>query len=222
MVRLPGCILLDLDGTILDSLPGIEGSVRAAFSVCGLPAPQVGLRAIVGPPIRTILARAGEITDEATLDALERAFREDYDSKGWQETICFPEAGRVLQRMHARGHRLFVVTNKPRSVSLRILEKEGILQLFEAIVTRDSRRPPYGGKEEMIGSLLSERALAPKECVMVGDTIEDARAAAQVGIGFICMSHGYGTVDPVSVPLVCRLASFTQFLALMGEELVRD
>lgn len=220
MVRLPGCILFDLDGTILDSLPAIEGSVRAAFADCGLPVPQGSLRTIIGPPIRTILARAGGIANENTLDALEQAFRKDYDNKGWQKTVCFPEAGRVLQQMHARGYRLFVVTNKPRAVSLRILEKEEILRFFETIVTRDSRLPAYEGKEEMIGALVAEHFLSPDGCVMVGDTIEDAKAAAEAGIRFVYMTHGYGRVDTLSIP--CKLDNFSQFLPLMAEELVRD
>ena len=47
----------DLDGTLLDSLPGIEHSARAAFAACGLAMGEVELRTLIGPPIRTILAK---------------------------------------------------------------------------------------------------------------------------------------------------------------------
>jgi phosphoglycolate phosphatase len=222
MVRLPGCILFDLDGTILDSLPGIESSVRAAFAACDLPVPTDSLREIIGPPIRTILARAGKIMNEAILDVLELAFRKDYDEEGWQKTICFPEAVRTLRTMRERGHRLFVISNKPRQVSLKILEKEEILDTFEVVLTRDSRRPAYKGKEEMVRTLLAELSIESQECVMVGDTIEDAKAAAAVGVRFIYMAHGYGIVDTTSVPVVCKLDDFSQFIPLMAEGLVRD
>ena len=222
MVRLPDCVVFDLDGTILDSLPGIETSVRIAFAACGLPAPAGGLREFIGPPIRTIIARAGNIADETTLDALESAFRSDYDREGWQRTICFLEAPHVLRIMHQRGHRLFVASNKPQQVSLKILEKEHIVDAFEAIVTRDSRFPLYGCKEEMIASLLTERCIAAEKCVMVGDTIEDARAAAATGIRFVYMTHGYGMVDTASTPVACKLDKFSQFLPLIAEELVSD
>lgn len=220
MVRLPRCVLFDLDGTILDSLPGIESSVRAAFAGCDLPVPQGSLREIVGPPIRTILARVGSVQDESILDALELAFRRDYDSEGWQQTACFPGAVRVLREMRERGFRLFVISNKPSQISVRILEREEILDIFEAIVTRDSRLPAYSGKEEMIRDVLTGRGMGPEDCAMVGDTIDDAEAAAAVGIPFIHMAHGYGTVDVASVPVSCRLENFLQFMPLAAEELV--
>jgi phosphoglycolate phosphatase len=220
MIRLPSCVLFDLDGTILDSLPGIEASVRAAFGARGLTIPSGSLREFIGPPIRTILAAVGRITNDTILDGLELAFRHHYDNEGWQRTVCFPDAAHVLEIMRERGHRLFVVSNKPRQISLRILEKEGILGIFEAIVTRDSRSPVYERKEEMIGTLLAERNIAPENCVMVGDTIEDARAAGAAGIGFICMTHGYGMVDDASVSAAYKLNSFSQFLPWMQKELV--
>lgn len=219
MIRLPSCVLFDLDGTILDSLPGIEASVRAAFVTRGLPMPSGSLREFIGPPIRMILAGAGKITDEAILDGLESAFRQHYDREGWQRTVCFPEVAHTLEIMNQRGHTLFVVSNKPRHVSVRILEKEGILDLFEAIITLDSRLPAYERKEEMIRTLLAERKIASENCVMVGDTIEDAKAAAAAGVSFIYVTHGYGVVDAASVPEECKLERFSQFLPWMRKEL---
>lgn len=222
MLRLPACVLFDLDGTILDSLPGIEVSVRAAFVACGLNPPKVNLREIIGPPIRTILSRVGDIPEGRVLDALEKAFREDYDTRGWRTTTCFPEAPRVLRIMRERGHRLFVVSNKPQKVSLNILGDEQILDLFEAVVTRDSCIPAYAGKDDMIRSLMAERQIAPEDCIMVGDTAEDAKAAAAAGIGFVHMSHGYGAVESRDGSTTCSLDSFSQFLPLISEEFVCD
>lgn len=221
--QLPSCILFDLDGTLVDSLPGIEFSVREAFSACKLPVPEEGLREMIGPPIRTILSRAGNIVEESSLDALERAFRASYDSQGWRMTVCFPGANHVLRMMHERGHRLFVVSNKPRHVSLQILKRERIFDYFEAIVTRDSRSPHYQGKEEMIAALLAERLITRENCLMVGDTIEDANTAATSGIRFVWMTHGYGTVDhTTAIPVAHALDSLAQFLPLLTEEVVRD
>lgn len=222
MVRLPKCVLFDLDGTILDSLPGIESSVRAAFADCDLPVPEESLRGMIGPPIRAILARVGDIRNEKILDTLELAFRKDYDSNGWQKTVSFPGAANVLQTMYEQGRRLFVVSNKPYSISLKILEKEEILHFFEAIVTRDSRLPPYKGKEEMIEVLVSERNLVAQECLMVGDTIEDAKAARASEINFVYMTHGYGAVDATSMLDVHRFDNFSQFMPLIVKELTGD
>jgi phosphoglycolate phosphatase len=216
--HLPGCILFDLDGTLVDSLPGIEFSVREAFSSCKLPLPKASLREMIGPPIRTILSRAGNVVEESSLDTLERAFRTSYDFEGWRKTVCFPGANRILEIMHERGHRLFVISNKPRLVSLQILERERILEYFEAIITRDSRSPDYRGKEEMVEALLAERFITGEKCLMVGDTSEDANAAASAGIKFIWMTHGYGTaVQGSSIPVVNTLDSFSEFLPLINQ-----
>jgi len=220
---LPACILFDLDGTLVDSLPGIEFSVREAFENCKLPAPTESLRQIIGPPIRAILARAGNVADESMLNTLERAFRVSYDSEGWHQSVCFPDAQRVLRLLHEDGHRIFVVSNKPRHVSLQILEREQILEYFETVVTRDSRSPNYDGKEEMIRTLLAEHSIRSEDCVMAGDTTEDAKAAAIVGIKFIWMTHGYGSAAQMgSLPAEHSLNSFSQFLPLITKEPVCD
>jgi phosphoglycolate phosphatase len=216
--QLPDCILFDLDGTLVDSLPGIEFSVGEAFSRCNLPLAKKSLRELIGPPIRTILSRAGNVVEEGTLDALEHAFRVSYDAEGWRKTKCFPDVDRVLRMMHERGHCLFVLSNKPRHASLQILEREGILQYFDLVITRDSRSPNYGGKEEMIGALLAERGIIEKDCVMVGDTAEDAKAAAAAGIKYIQMTHGYGAAGQLSgFPAALTLDSFSQFFPFINE-----
>jgi phosphoglycolate phosphatase len=211
----PVSIMFDLDGTLVDSLPGIEFSVREAFSTCNLPLLKDNLREMIGPPIRTILSRAGNIADENQLDALERAFRASYDSEGWRKTVIFPEAGLALRKLHEQGHRLFVVSNKPRHISLRILEREEILKYFEAVVTRDSRSPGYQSKEEMVEALLAERGIAEENCFLVGDTSEDAKAAAAAGIKFMWMTHGYGSVR--SSASTVALDDFSQLLPLIAE-----
>ena len=216
---LPQCVLFDLDGTLLDSLPGIESSVRAAFLACGREMPPVDLGAEIGPPMRTILRRITGEVDEAKLDQLERAFRHDYDTDGWKRTPCYPGAVEVLRAMRDGGHRLFVVSNKPAHIAPLILEREGVLPLFEQVFTREGRIPHYSGKAEMMAVLMAEHGLAARECIMVGDTSEDGEAAMAHGIPFVLMTHGYGDVPLAGqVPVVARLAGFNDFLPLrVGE-----
>lgn len=215
----PRCILFDLDGTLVDSLPGIEYSVRKSFAACHLAAPVASLRPLIGPPIRTILSCAGNITDKRTLDSLEREFRANYDREGWFKSACFPFVHQVLRNLNEHGHRLFIISNKPRHISLRVLEKEEILNLFEAVLTRDSRSPSFAGKDEMIETLLRERSIRPDRCLMVGDTSDDAQAAAAFGIRFVWMTHGYGTLSQgTSSPIAYALDGFSDFLSLMTKE----
>jgi phosphoglycolate phosphatase len=219
-VQLPRCLLFDMDGTLLDSLPGIAYSVQAAFDAAGLPERPFHLRQLIGPPIRTILSRAAETDDPALLDRLERHFRASYDNKGWRQSVFFPDALEVLQAMKKSGHRLFIVTNKPRHISIMAIEAEGIAPLFERIYTRDSKEPPYVSKADMLLALLTDQHLSPQDCVMVGDTMEDASAAAMHKIDFIFMEHGYGEVSSTH-PVLLKLGKFSEFLPYLAMENVQ-
>jgi phosphoglycolate phosphatase len=220
--KLPRYILFDLDGTLIDSLPGIEYSIREAFSKCKLPLATQSVQELIGPPIRTILSRAGNIVATDCLDQLVVAFRASYDSEGWQKTASFPRANELLRILHREGHQLFVVSNKPRRISLQILERQGMLDYFESIVTADSRSPAYSDKKEMIDSLLAERSINAADCLMVGDTEEDAGAAASAGVQFVWMAHGYGNLGSGHSRSVRKLDSFAEFLKVRTEESVSD
>lgn len=206
-------VLFDLDGTLLDSLPGIAFSVQSAFEACQLPLSHRELREMIGPPIRSILSKAGNLLDETKLDALERAFRASYDTLGWQKTVCFPEVRSVLQSLSQLGTQLYVVSNKPREICLKTLKRECILDYFESILTRDSRRPAFSGKEEMIRNLLNERRITEPRCLLVGDTMEDANAAAAAGIHFAFVTYGYGVLEETnSAPVKWRLDKLSELL----------
>jgi len=140
-----------------------------------------------------------------------------YDSVGWKRTTCFKGAREVLTAMKSAEHRLFVVSNKPRHISLRILEHEGVLNLFERIYTRDTRVPAYGSKEEMIRELMHEYNVPPSSCMLVGDTMDDIEASTASGIGLAFMEHGYGEA-PVEFHVQLRLRSFSDFSPYLKKE----
>ena len=219
--RTPLALLFDLDGTLLDSLPGIRYSAMEAFAVCGLDVCDgVDLRQLIGPPIRGILAQmAARPASDEELDALVRAFRQSYDGEGWRITPHYDGAVEALRTLKGQGKRLFVVSNKPRHISVRILEVEGSLGLFEEVVTKDSRTPPYRDKREMMEYLLRKWDLTPEDCLMVGDTIEDAEAASHSNIRFCLMSHGYGDVpqDPAA-SIAFRLDHFSELVQVIARE----
>lgn len=219
----PSAVIFDFDGTLVDSLPGIEFSVKAAFASCGIPYPAVDLRRMIGPPIWTILSRVAQTSDPGTLADLERAFRTSYDSEGWRKTLCYPGTEAALSILQEAGIRLFIVTNKPRHISLRTLKLLRIEHFFEALVTRDSHTPPHRDKREMIEFLLHSSALSAQNCLLVGDTEEDADAAAPSKMRFAHVSHGYGTIsdDPKS-PVHIKLNDFSELPQLIGLEFAHD
>jgi phosphoglycolate phosphatase-like HAD superfamily hydrolase len=134
-------LLFDLDGTLVDSLPGIEYSVVCALELCKVPASNLNLRAIVGPPIRDMLATVSGRTSGAELDALEKAFRTVYDGGAWKRATLYPEVRETLATLAASGMRLFVVTNKPRIPAERILAHLELLPLLTAFCSPDQQGP---------------------------------------------------------------------------------
>jgi phosphoglycolate phosphatase len=218
---LPRMVVFDLDGTILDSVAGIEFSIRKAFESCGIPLLRSDFRELIGPPIRVILEKAGNIDDAGELSKLEAAFRTSYDTDGWRMAECFPGAVGVLRALRSRGHQIFVASNKPRHIALRILDRERIADLFDAIFTRDSRSPSYSGKDEMLRVLMSSYGTDRAEWLMVGDALEDAEAANSAGILFAHFSQDFTQVDGAIDKIAAfSFNNFDQFLPLLEKELV--
>jgi phosphoglycolate phosphatase len=184
--------IFDLDGTLIDSLPGIGWSIEAALSACGMASRPFDIKPLIGPPIRAILAAVSGLGDAPALDRLERAFRSSYDSGGWRKTVLQPGAGEILASLRSRGAALWLVTNKPRLAAGMILRELALETFFREIVCRDSRTPPFASKAETLLHLLDRRHLEPRQCLMIGDTLEDAQAASRAGLRCALVPHGYG------------------------------
>jgi len=90
---------------------------------------------------------------------------------------------------------------------------------FDEVVTRAWREPAYAGKLEILVRLLRKWEVGAGDCLMVGDTIEDAEAAARTGMQFCLMTHGYGDVPPdSSVPVAFRCDHFSELVPGPAEE----
>ena len=199
-------ILFDLDGTLVDSLPGIIRAARAALTDVlpgtGLP----DLRSFVGPPIREILRRALGLENSGLLDDLEAAFRRHYNSEGWLHTVAYSGVPETLAVLHAAGARLGVVTNKPLAPTRSILAHLDLARFMEIVLTPDSVAPAYINKASALAAALSAQAMVPSRTLFVGDSSDDAAAAAACGVSFAAVSYGYGdaalqTAHPIHVKL---------------------
>ena len=185
-------IIFDLDGTLVDSLPGIEFSVDCSLLDCGLPRRTRELRPLVGPPIRAIFSQLSPESDERSLSRLEQSFRSSYDSTGLSKTVLADSALGTLRALCQSGVPLFVATNKPSAPTRQILQLLGIGELFVDVICRDSRTPPFLSKAEMLRHLLYVHQLEAKSCLYVGDTCEDYRAAGEMAMPVAIVSYGYG------------------------------
>lgn len=184
--------IFDLDGTLIDSHSGIECSIRHAIAEV-LPGRSVGdVPRFIGPPIKDIMARILGPTEADTLDRLERAYRNSYDTDGWRRFRAYETVYATLRGLGARGDRCFLVTNKPLLPTRQILHELCLMDAFQEVVTRDSRTPPYASKTEALRWLVEVHGLNTATTIFVGDTSEDADCAASVGCWFAHATYGYG------------------------------
>jgi phosphoglycolate phosphatase len=157
----------------------------------------------------------------ATLDALERAFRTSYDTEGWYRTAVYPGVIETLAHMAELGIRCFGVTNKPSLPTQRILDHCGLRPYFRAFLSPDARVPRFSSKAEAVAALLAEYALDRERTVSMGDTPDDAQAAAACGLRFVGFAGGYGGARQVAefeADWTC--ADFMDLLAIVAGETV--
>jgi phosphoglycolate phosphatase len=197
-------IIFDLDGTLVDSVPGIQWSAEAAMRNCGISRACPDLTPLIGPPVRSILGTAAGTDSCVDLDRLEKAFRTSYDVDGWRRTVCQPGVRPMLDQLQSAGGTLWIVTNKPAHATQLILRELALAGYFQEIVSRDSVTPSYASKGAMVTDLLDRRALSRAESILIGDTLEDCHAASAAGIACAIVPHGYGKGMDGVLPEGCR------------------
>ncbi len=184
--------LFDLDGTLVESGPGIIANIRHAMDAIGRPlAPERDLTWVIGPPLRDIFAR---LLDPQEGELVERAagiYRDTYDSVGLLATGLYPGIPAMLDAFHADGWRLLVATSKPASVARRILTNLGMAARFAAIYG-SVEDGALAHKPELIGYIIDTQGLAQGRAVMIGDRSFDIAGAHANGLRAVGALWGYG------------------------------
>jgi len=208
-------LFFDLDGTLADSLPGLQASIAEALSSGGRQLRVEDLRPFIGPGIRTILKNLENDLTEAELDEMERCFRASYDTDGVKNALLYEGVKQTLEALKANGAELFLVTNKPKLATVNLMEQHGIAGLFTEMLSRNSRQPGYASKGEMLRELVVRYGLNAERAVMVGDTAEDHHAAREAGMRFAFVEYGYGEIgDEVKCIRLSQFSELTQACGL--------
>lgn len=213
-------VLLDLDGTLTDSAPGIMASARAAFTTLGLPVPSAeSLRSFVGPPLPVSL-RAHGIPESLVPDAV-RVYRGQFEAGGMWDSQVFPGIPEQLTALRKAGCTLAVATSKPEVYARPICERYGISALVDGVFGAPLDHIP-STKATVIAHALAElgpRNPGPELSIMVGDRHHDVDGAAQHHIRCLGVAWGYAEPGELSdaialIPTISDLAS--QVLAALG------
>ena len=185
-------IIFDLDGTLVDSRPGIEASCAAAFAK---EAPDVdipSLDGVLGKPLNGLIATLGADLSSERRAAIQATFTRHYDVEGWRLSLPYEGVGETLSALRGNGVRLFVATNKRRDPAVRILRAGGLAPAVEAVYAVDSAVPPFVDKVAMAAACLREHDLVSAATLVVGDSEDDRVMAADHGLSFAAAAWGYG------------------------------
>jgi phosphoglycolate phosphatase len=181
-------VLFDLDGTLVDSAPGIWASVRAAAGELGLAAPTPDqLRAMIGPPLQDgfaqVLGLGGDDVDRAVV-----AYRAHYAAGAMLDVSVYAGIPDLLRNLVDDGATLAVATSKPEPFAVRVLEHTGLLGAFTTVhgATFDGS---VRHKDQVLGAALAAHPDG-RDPVLVGDRAQDVLGAAAHGLP--CIGAGWG------------------------------
>lgn len=188
-------VLLDLDGTLLDTAPDMVGTLNDLRRENGLaPVPFEQARRQVSHGA-TALVRLGfpEAVD-SVFAALREQFLEIYSRRLCVETTVYEGIGEALARLESDGIAWGIVTNKPGWLTEPLLERLALHQRARVVVSGDSvpeRKPhpaPLLHAAERLG-------IAPAQCIYIGDAERDVLAARAAGMKVFVALFGYISPD---------------------------
>lgn len=182
--------LFDLDGTLIDSEPGITACIRHALAKLDVPAP-VDLRPWIGPPLRHSFAPLLD-HDTVRIEAAVGYYHERFSVQGWREHAIYPGIADAIIALHDAGHRLAIVTSKPMQHAAPIIESLPFGHCFEKRYGPDPASP-HSEKASMIAAALADFGTAPQDTAMIGDRRFDIEGAVANQVRGIGVLWGFGS-----------------------------
>lgn len=213
-------VLFDLDGTLIDSAPGVAWSLNRALDAEGrAPLSVERVKDLVGKGAHYLVADAledtGGMIDDAHRERVKSAFLQIYSENPVQDTIVFPGAMDVLEQLRADGVAMALCTNKPKKTTMPVLDAFGLTPFFPVVLCGDeveNRKPDGRHLHETLAMLGKPDASA----VMVGDSENDILAAHDAGMPSICVTFGYCHMPFDELKPTRLIDTFGQFHDALG------
>ncbi len=192
----PHMILIDLDGTLVDSVPDLAFCVDAMMERLGRPPHgEAKVRNWVGNGVERLVRRAllGQLEGEPHEADFQRAypiFLELYRDNTSSRSQLFPGVRDGLDWLQAAGYRLGCVTNKAAQFTEPLLRDLGVRDFFEIVISGDTLPRSKPDPLPLLHAA-SHFGAEPAAALMIGDSISDVKAARAAGFTIFCMSYGY-------------------------------
>ncbi len=188
----PRVLVLDLDGTLVDTVPDLAAALNRLMAARGLPGFDFpGTAAMVGDGVARLVEKAfaarGLLPDSTAI----AEFSSDYAAHAAVESRLFPGVEATLRDLIGEGWRLAVCTNKPEGAARSLLDAVGLTPLMHAVGGGDS----FPVRKPDPAHLLATLAAAggqPDRAAMIGDHANDVVASRGAGVPCIFAAWGYG------------------------------
>jgi len=189
-------LIFDLDGTLVDSLPGIAASLNRSLSAHGLSGhSHAAVRSFVGNGLRTLVQRASpaDATPE-TIESLVSLFIKDYELSWADGTTRYPAIHHTIKELQRNGYQLAVLSNKTHDFTRTIARELFPLVHFTLVLGQQDGLPH---KPNPAGALKIANAMGtpPQNCVLIGDSTIDLETAENAGMQSIAVGWGYQDPD---------------------------
>ncbi len=188
-------LVLDLDGTLVDSLPDIQISLCHALAQLGRRGVDLHeARSMLGDGAEVLAARALALTGGPfpghTPQRLLAIFLDHYERHSADTTRCFEGVEQTLEVLAGQGHRLGICTNKPHQATVDLLRVLGLTPRLHAVLGGDLL-PVRKPDPEHLWATVRAMGARGLPAVMVGDSEPDAAVAERAGVPFVLAAYGY-------------------------------
>ena len=196
VLKKPQMVLIDLDGTLVDSVPDLAYCTDAMMQQLGLPTRgEARVREWVGNGVERLVKRAlinqleGE-PDEGLFKKALPIFMALYAQNTSKRSNLYPGVREGLDYLKGAGYKLGCVTNKAAAFTEPLLKDMGIYYYFLIVVSGDTvaKKKPDPMPLLHAATLLG---VEPHHALMVGDSMSDVKAARAAGFQIVCLTYGY-------------------------------
>lgn len=185
-------VFFDFDGTIADTGKGIFSSVSYAIEFMGFdPLPHDRLRTFIGPPIFESFKRELGMSDEQSMQAVEK-YRERYSESGIYQLEVYDGIKSLMRELKKSGIKIAIASSKPEKFVVRLIEFLKLNDMIDFVAAPESDKAPEG-KTVLVEKAVKHFGVNKDRALMIGDRYFDIDGANGTGIESVGVTFGYGS-----------------------------
>ena len=212
-------LIFDLDGTLIDSAPGIQAAVnRMLVEQEQGPLDLPTITSFIGNGLPKLVERVMRHigADLTAHQDWTKATLGHYMDAPYHATVLYPHVIEALEACRAAGLKMAICTNKPYAPAIKTLDQFALTQYFDFVIGGDSL-PVNKPDPQMCCEAI--KALGCAQNIFIGDTAVDAETAARAGLPFFYYTPGYGTARVYDFKVNTAFEDYSEFVALVNQAL---